>query len=207
MLKATDRFISNNLRVGPACRLIALLVGLFVISANNPAMAAKVAGVTLDESVMHENDTLVLNGAGLRKKLFFKLYVGSLYLEESMAGADAQQLVEADAPMMIQLNILSDLLTRDKMVDALNEGFKKSTGDNLSPIQAQIDQMINTFDQPIRPDHTYQIAYDPVNGTSLIRNDQKLSTIPGLPFKQAVFGIWLSDNPAQLSLKNAMLGN
>ena len=209
VMRATaDRFHSCDYRVAFACRCIVLMFGLLAINAGNPAVAAKVAGVTLDESIVHENDTLVLNGAGLRKRLFFKLYVGSLYLEESLslAGQNAQLLVEADAPMLIQLNILSDLLTRDKMINALNEGFKKSTGGNLAPIQDQIDMMIEAFDQPIRPGEVYQIAYHPDRGTSVLRAEQTLATSPGLPFKQAVFGIWLSDSPAQASLKSAMLG-
>ena len=206
MHAATERLYSCRHGIRPAWQCMALLLGMLAISAGNPAVAAKVAGVTLDESIRHDGTTLVLNGAGLRKKLFFKLYVGSLYLEESMAGQDAQALVQADAPMLIQLNILSDLLTRDKMIDALNEGFKKSTGDNVAPIQAQIDMMIDAFDQPIRPGEVYQIAYHPEKGTSVLRAEQVLATSTGLPFKQAVFGIWLSDKPAQASLKNAMAG-
>jgi len=31
--------------------------------------------------------------------------------------------------------------------------------------------------------------------------------VPGLAFKQALFGIWLSDDPVQDSLKEAMLGD
>ena len=127
MRVTADRFDSCDRRVGFACRCMVLTLGLLAINAGNPAVAEKVAGVTLDESIVHENDTLVLNGAGLRKRLFFKLYVGSLYLEESLslAGQNAQLLVEADAPMLIQLNILSDLLTRDKMIGCPERGLQK----------------------------------------------------------------------------------
>lgn len=205
MQAATNQFEAGFHKARLACRFAGLIFGLLAISAGNPAVAAKVGGVTLDESMVHEDTSLVLNGAGLRKKLFFKLYVGSLYVEDAMAGGEAATLVEADAPMLIQLNILSELLTRDKMVSALNEGFNKSTGGNVAPIQEQIDVMIDAFDQPILPGDTYVIAYHPDTGTSLLRAGETMATVPGLPFKQALFGIWLSESPAQASLKKAML--
>lgn len=44
--------------------------------------AAEIAGVKLDNSVHIEGASapLVLNGAGVRSKLFIKIYVGTLYL-------------------------------------------------------------------------------------------------------------------------------
>ena len=92
---------------------------MFIASSAN---AAKVAGVTLAETLTVADQSLNLNGAGIRKKLFIKLYVGSLYTA-SGSGA-ASDIVNADEAMAIRLNMLSDLLTRKKMVDALNDGFK-----------------------------------------------------------------------------------
>jgi len=51
------------------------------------------------------------------------------------------------------------------------------------------------------------LAYEPGVGTHLMNGDESVSVIPGLEFKQALFGIWLSDKPAQASLKKKMLGN
>ena len=105
-----------------------------------PLQAAKVGGITLDESITVGSIDTLYNGAGLRKKLFIKLYVGSLYLTTPSSDADA--IIDADEAMAIRLNILSDLLTRDKLLSALKEGFDNSTGGNTAPIQPQIDQMI-----------------------------------------------------------------
>ncbi len=170
--------------------------------------SSKVGGVTLEDNLSAgDNISLAYNGAGIRKKLFLKLYVGSLYLDNKLKGANAAAIIEADAPMLIQLNILSELLTRDKMIKALNDGFSKATGSNTAPIQNEITSMIDALDEPIRPGDTYQLQYTPSSGTSIIRRDETLVVIPGLPFKQALFGIWLSDTPVQGSLKGAMLGS
>jgi hypothetical protein len=39
-----------------------------------------------------------------------------------------------------------------------------------------------------------------------LKNNEQVQLIPGLEFKKAFFGIFLSDNPIQKNLKKAMLG-
>lgn len=185
-----------------ATTLIALV--LFTLTlASSPVHARKVAGVELEGSIAVADEELVLNGAGIRKKLFIKLYVGSLYL--GAPSADAAGVVAADESMAIRLNVLSDLLTRDKMLKALKDGFNNSTGGNTEPVQPQIDQMIGLMTEKIRPGDSYTFAYEAGAGTHMFRNGEELALIDGLDFKQALFGIWLSDKPAQASLKSAML--
>lgn len=180
--------------------------GLFILAVlvTGPALAKKVSGADLPDTITAGEATLALNGAGLRKKLFIKLYVGGLYL--SGASSDAEAIVDADEPMAVTLNILSKLLTRDKMLKALNAGFKNSTGGDTAAIQPQIDQMIEFMGEKIKIGDVFHYVYEPGSGTHMIKNGGSPVVIEGLDFKQALFGIWLSDKPAQASLKKAMLG-
>ena len=180
-----------------------LLLSITLLSTS--AIAKKVGGVELAPSISVGSQEFSLNGAGIRKKLFIKLYVGSLYL--ATKSSDANAIVAADEPMMIRLNILSKLLTRDKMIKALEDGFKNSTGGNTAPVQTEIDQMIALMQEKISPGDTYSLVYEPGVGIRVMRNAEELSIIQGLAFKNALFGIWLSDKPAQASLKKAMLAN
>ena len=172
---------------------------------TGPLEAATIGGITLDKSITVGNTETLFNGAGLRKKFFIKLYVGSLYL--TTPSSDANAIINADEAMAIRLNILSDLLTRDKLLSALKEGFDKSTGGNTAPIQPQIDQMIELMQDEVSPGDTLTLAYEPGVGTHVMREGKVLNVIEGLPFKSALFGIWLSDKPAQKSLKSDMLGS
>ena len=192
----------------PSLALLPLLALVFcvMLSATGTASAATLGGIELDEEVSVDDTTLALNGAGLRKKFFITLYVGSLYLDSALTDADADAIVQADAPMMIQLDILSNLLTREKLIEALDEGFRNSTNNNTASIGAYIAQMKAALDQPVSPGDQYRIVYSPDTGTQLERSGELLVTIPGIAFKRAAFGIWLSQKPAQASLKNAMLG-
>ena len=64
-----------------------------------------------------------------------------------------------------------------------------------------------TLHQAIEVGDVYEFIYIPDSGLDILRNSEFLDTITGLEFKKAFFGIWLSDNPVQKSLKKAMLGN
>lgn len=190
-----------SIKMNKFLAISALLFGALMFGGS--AHATKVAGVTLDETMMVGEQSLTLNGAGIRKKLFIKLYVGSLYTAEKGSAADT---VAADSAMAIRLNLISDLLTREKMVGALMDGFKKSTGGDLAPIQSGIDQLISVLPEKFESGTVMTLAYEPGVGTHLMDGAESISVIEGLDFKQALFGIWLSDKPAQKSLKKAMLG-
>ena len=56
------------------------------------------------------------------------------------------------------------------------------------------------------PADVYDFVYVPGKGVEIYKNGQMASTIQGLEFKKALFGIWLCNKPAQESLKEEMLG-
>ena len=60
---------------------VAILAMLLGLTTALPAPAKEVAGVSLPETTTVDGKTLKLNGAGLRKKVVFKVYVAGLYLE------------------------------------------------------------------------------------------------------------------------------
>ena len=52
----------------------------------------------------------------------------------------------------------------------------------------------------------YEFIFIPETGIHVLKNNEQVQLIPGLEFKKAFFGIFLSDNPIQKNLKKAMLG-
>jgi hypothetical protein len=90
-----------------------------------PAFAAEIAGVRIEEKERLSNGELTLNGAGLRKRAFFQVYVIGLYLPEKKAlAADA---IGAAGPKRIAIHMVRDV-GADQFGDALTDGMK----DNLS---------------------------------------------------------------------------
>jgi hypothetical protein len=183
--------------------LIPLIFTLIIMS---PVCNAKeIEGINLPESLVVAKNKLILNGAGVRSKFFMDLYVGGLYLENK--SNNPQEIIEADKPMAIRLHIISSLITSKKMENATREGFENATKGNTEPIKSQIEKFIAVFREKIEENDIFDLIYLTGKGLEVYKNNEFKSRIEGLAFKQAVFGIWLSDKPAQKSLKKKMLGN
>lgn len=185
-------------------RIKLLVFSLSLVLFSGFACAAKVGGISLPQTLTTGDQALTLNGAGIRKKFFIKLYVSALYLRDK--SRNAVSIIESDTPMAIRLAIMSSLINSKKMEKATREGFDNSTHGNTQPIQAEIERFLEVFRKPISEGDIYDLIYTPSRGTEVIKNNQSITTVGGLTFKKALFGIWLSDRPAQENLKDAMLG-
>ena len=108
--------------------------------------------------------------------------------------------------MAIRIDVLSNMVTADAMKKALNEGLEKSTGNNTGLISSEIKQLSSSFNTGVTSGDFYEFIFLPETGTHVVKNQQLVDVIPGLEFKKAFFGIFLSDDPIQKNLKKAMLG-
>ncbi|MDX1544394.1 MAG: chalcone isomerase family protein [Christiangramia sp.] len=183
-------------------KLIFMMIALMGL--NFASAQTEVGGVTLPNQVSFQGQNLQLNGAGVREKLWIDLYAGGLYLAKK--SSDASAIVSADEPMSIKLHIVSKLISSDKMIEAVNEGFENSTSGNTKPIEPKIEKFRSFFMEEIKKHDVFDIVYLPNKGVVAYKNDKELGTIEGMDFKKALFGIWLSKRPADDDLKEAMLG-
>jgi hypothetical protein len=167
--------------------------------------AKEIEGVNMPESLEVATGKLILNGAGVRSKFFMDLYIGGLYLQNK--SNNPEEVIEGDEPMAIRLHIISSLITSKKMEDATREGFENATKGNTERIKSQIEEFISVFKEKIEENDIFDLIYLPGKGLEVYKNSEFKSRIEGLAFKRALFGIWLSDKPAQKSLKKEMLGN
>jgi len=176
--------------------LLLILISTFVFSPINAAEAPS--------SMEYQGTELTLNGQGTRVKFFMKVYDTSLYLGSQ--SSDAEEILSSNEAMAIRLDVTSTMVTTDAMKDALNSGLVKSTGNNTGPINEEIEQLISTFNSDVTDSDFFEFIYMPDAGTHVLKNSTYIDTIPGIEFKKAFFGIWLSKNPIQKNLKKAMLG-
>lgn len=187
-------------------KALSTVLSTFLLSAvlAAPAAALTVEGVDVPDTYAADSTELTLNGAGTRSKWFMDLYVGGLYTQQK--GGDAQAIINADEPQAITLHIISGLITSDKMTSATLEGFENATGGDLSAIQSDVDEFLSVFSEEIKEGDVFDLLYLPAEGVRVLKNGEVRATIGGLTFKKALFGIWLSDEPAQEDLKEKMLG-
>jgi len=64
----------------------------------------------------------------------------------------------------------------------------------------------SVFQEEIKEGDIYDMIYRPGTGVTVLKNSTLSADIPALPFKKALFGIWLSTDPVQESLKKGLLG-
>jgi hypothetical protein len=177
------------------------LAGTMLLSAH--AQALEVAGVNIPQQIKVAQTELQLNGAGVRSKFFIDLYVGSLYL--TSANSDVAHIINADNSA-VRLNITSGMITADKMRDAINEGFEEATMGKTAEIQTEIESFMALFSEEIKAGDQFTLATSKSSGVTAYKNGIVQATIEGEAFRQALLKIWLGDEPAQSSLKEAMLG-
>jgi hypothetical protein len=164
-----------------------------------------ISGVNLPATLKAGDTELILNGGGVRRRFFMNMYVGGLYLQEKSSNASG--IVAADRPMAVRLEIVSGMISSDNMSEAIRDGFQKSTNGNTRPLQTRIDEFIRVFSrEEISRGNVFELVYVPGTGVQTYKNGRLQNTIEGLDFKRALFGIWLSDDPADSSLKRGMLG-
>jgi len=180
--------------------MLLLLMGL---ASTTQVVAESIYGVQLNQKVTLDSNELVLNGAGPRKKLFIVLYVASLYLQEH--NTDAADIIKADKPMMLQIDLVSDLVTRKQLVKVLKSGFRKHAGQRYQELRPGMDRLIELVSKPVKPGDQLKMSYNPARGTAVMINNEVLGRIEGLDFKQVFFSMYLAEKPAQESLKKALL--
>jgi long-chain acyl-CoA synthetase len=185
-----------------------ILTILFVLGLVGFARAAEVEGVKLADKVRigDSGPELLLNGAGVRTRVVFKVYVGALYLPQKNTAANA--VINDSGAKRVALHVLRDL-TADQLLSALNDGLKANhTPDQLAKLDAQTRQLESIFKsvKAAKNGDTITIDFLGDPGTRITVNGEAKGTITGADFGRALLRVWLGDSPADAALKKAMLG-
>ncbi|MBI5899280.1 MAG: chalcone isomerase family protein [Rhodocyclales bacterium] len=184
------------------------LLAILLLALSLPALAAlEVAGVKFDDKAKVGAGDTVINGAGMRKRAFFKVYAIGLYLPQK--AATAADALNAKGAKRIAIVTLREL-TAEQFVDALIEALKNNHDEAaMKLLQPRVDQFRSTMltigNAPEKS--VVQLDWLPETGTRLTFNGaQKGADIAGEDFYRALLRIWLGDKPAQDDLKEQLLG-
>ena len=181
--------------------ILATLFVLLTLSAN----ALEVKGVKMDETAQVGGSTLVLNGAGVRTKLMFKVYVAGLYLTQKQV--DATAVISDNGNKRVSMHFLREL-SAEKLLHGMNEGFEDN---NSTTEMIAIEPQTKAFRQMMTSAKAVKegdvIVLDLTStGTQVSINGKLLGNIDGAAFNQALLRVWLGAKPVDAALKKAMLG-
>jgi long-chain acyl-CoA synthetase len=180
------------------------MIAAVVLAWSAAGHAMEVGGINVADKASVGGQELVLNGAGVRTRAIFKVYVASLYVPAKAATPAA---VIAKGPRRIQMTLLRNL-SGDQLVDALVDGLKDNNSEaDLAAVKAQQEQMVTVMKGFGEVKEKDVVALDYVDGaTRILLNGQVKATIPGDAFNAALTRIWLGEKPVQADLKKALLG-
>ena len=179
------------------------LLALFICPAAN---ALEVAGVSIPGEVRLNpgGERLQLNGAGIRKKFFFSIYVAALYLPRPTR--DAQQIITMTVPKRVVMYVLYGEVSKERFVEGWNAGFSANLSEiALQQLRPRLDRFNDLFETLHKGDRV-ELDYLPGQGTRVTIKGEVRGIIPGEDFNQALLRIWLGDEPVTRSLKSALLG-
>ena len=179
-----------------AFRILLLLALVF------PAYGAEVSGVKLEDQA----GPLVLNGAGLRRRVFFQVYVIGLYLPKKTSAAE--EAISGPGPKRVAIHMLRDV-GAEQFTEALADGIRDNHSEaDAKKVEPQVQALAATMAQIKEAKKGMVIAMD-FKGSEvhlLVNGKAAGQPIPGEDFQRALLRIWLGPRPVQDDLKKSLLG-
>lgn len=180
------------------------LVAIFILIASS-LHAVEISGVKVEDNITIQNGTvLTLNGAGMRTKFFFDIYLAELYLEKPSTSVD--EILSSDNYKRIIMHFLYSEVDRESLVEAWNEGFAANLSkEELTSLQNKIDVFNLMFDSGVTEGEQIILDYSPSSGTRVTIADVEKGVVEGKDFNSALLSIWIGKKPVAKDLRNRLL--
>ena len=188
-------------------RTLFLAAGLCWGAAATAAVAVELAGVKVEDAVTVSGTKLQLNGAGIRYKGPFKVYVGDLYTTRRVSSLD--DLIAAPGPKRLSMTFLREINSTE-FGKLLTRGMEDNVSkQDLSKIIPGMIKMGDIFaaNKSFAPGDVCSLEWDPAKGLSVYAKG-KLQAEPfkDPAFYRALMSIWFGNTPADWKLKDELLG-
>jgi hypothetical protein len=177
---------------------------LLLMALALPAAAAEVAGVKFEDRARVAGSELLLSGAGLRKRLVFRVYAIGLYVTDRKADPIAQ-----GGSKRVAIHMLRDVDADDfakALVDGMRPNHDAATMKALEPRIAQLNAIMAVIKEA-KKGMAIDLDWQPGSGTQVTIDGKAAGQpIEGEDFYRALLRIWLGEKPVQDDLKKALLG-
>ena len=176
-------------------RLTPIIV-LFLLYLS-PGSLAAVGGIELPKT----QGDLKLQGAGLlRKGLFFKIYVGALYIEN----VNHLENILAQVPKRIDIHYFHHT-PKKLMIRVANKSLKRNlSAQQYNDLLPKIGKLHDAYLNGKKGSFA-SLIYRPNEGLTYAFDNEPVVSIPCDEFANAYFKVWLGDHPSSRAVKKAML--
>lgn len=189
----------------PGCRswAIVLAMGVAFLTSLEPqkSYAAAEAGVVFADELSNAGQKLILNGTGLRTRLFFKVYAAGLYVSEK--SKDADSILRSPAAKILQLHFLRDV-GAETIRGAWSQGFTKNCMSLCDESQAKM-ALLNGLMKDLKKGDVLSFSFKP-DELAVELNGAALGKVEGAKIDQNILAIFLGKEPPTPELKVGLLG-
>ncbi|WP_325399609.1 chalcone isomerase family protein [Undibacterium sp.] len=172
------------------------------------AAGVEVAGVKLDDTAHVANTELKLNGAGIRWKAIFKVYVAALYIKERKT--TVADVLALPGPRRVTIVMLRDVSNEEfgrGFMSGIQQNTEKSEKMKLTSQFLRFGELFASVPE-LKKGDVMVLDWIPNVGSVVSLNGKKMGEpYPDILFNNALLRIWLGESPVDRSLKKAMLGD
>ena len=172
--------------------------------AFNVCADVNVESIRYEDSAVVGQTTLQLNGAGLRKKVFFKVYAAGLYVPQK--AQTAQGVLEQNGAARVRLGLLRDVSAKS-FVSALEEGLQDNTDEatrkEIAPELAKLIKAMNEIGD-VKEGDLVDFDFSGKTTSVLVNGKLVADNIGGKKLFDSVLRIWLGENAIDDKLKKSM---
>ena len=185
-----------------------LFAVLFAASGAYAAQALQIESINYAPEATVAGEALTLNGAGLRKKLFFKVYAAGLYTRAP--AKDGAAVMAETGAARVRLGLLRDV-SGESFISALDDGLKANlTPESEKAVTKELDELRTLMKKigDVKVNDLVDFDFDPAKGTVVSLNGQPVGAAigGGRALYNAVLAIWLGQKAIDDTLKAGMLG-
>ena len=182
-------------------KYLGALLGL-ALSAGALAAPLVISGATLEDPIEIHGAKLQLNGAGIRYKAIFKVYLIGLYLGKK-AGTP-EEVVATPGAKRISITMLREIDSRElgrSFTKAFEENTPKADMFRLIPALFKMGEIFSEH-KKMMPGKSLIIDWIPGTGTVIsVKGKPQGEPVREVEFFNAMTRIWLGPQPANWKLK------
>ncbi len=186
---------------------LAFAVVFCVLGSSVFAATQEISGVKVEDSAEVRGAKLPLNGAGIRYKGPFKVYVAGLYAGKKASTLD--ELVNQPGPKRMQITMVRDIEANEfgkLLTRGMEDNTSKAEMSKLVPGLLKMGQLFSEHKKLVAGD-SFSIDWIPGVGSMVnIKGKPQVEPFKEPEFYKALMGIWLGPVPADFKLKDALLG-
>ncbi len=183
------------------------LVATLALASSAMAAPIVLSGVKVEDSATVAGAKLQLNGAGIRYKAIFKVYVAELYTTKKVNNLD--ELVAAPGPKRLAVTMLRDIDARE-LGKLLTRGMEDNASKTeMSKLVGGLIRMGAIFSEQknLKAGDRFEIDWVPGKGSVVtVKGEVQGEPFVEPDFFKALMSIWLGSVPADYKLKDNLLG-